>query len=44
MLYNINSYSSTVIDIILTDLDVHSFANDHFLQKSFKPGTKEETE
>ena len=37
-----NSYGSTVIDIILTDLGVHSFANDHSLQKSLKPGMKEE--
>ena len=39
-----NSYSSAVIDIILTDLNVHSFADDQSLQKSFKPGMKEETE
>ena len=37
-------YSSTVIDIIPTDLGVNSFADDHSLQKSFKPGTKEETD
>ena len=39
-----NSYSSTVIDIILTDQGIHSFANDYSLQKSFEPAMKEETE
>ena len=39
-----NSYSSTLFDIIPTDLGLNSFADGHFLQKSFKPGTKEETD
>ena len=39
-----NMYSSTVIDIILTDCGVNNFSNDYSLQKSFKPGTKEETD
>ena len=39
-----NSYSSTVIDIIPTELGVKSFVNDQSLQKSFKPGMKEETD
>ena len=38
------SYSSTLIDIIPTDLGVNGFINDRSLQKSFKPGTKEETD
>ena len=37
-----NSHSSTVIDIISTDHGVHSFVDDHSLQKSFKPGMREE--
>ena len=39
-----NLYSSTVIDIIPTDLGINNFADDHSLQKSHKPGMKEETD